>query len=107
MEIRKHISKFLTSLFEKNYAQADKSLQSVVEEKLKIKIAKIVEEGQSPAQKAARAKVMEMIAKKKGEKPSSKKSSKRSSKKDDKKKSTKKDSKKPAFLKKKSEKGNK
>jgi hypothetical protein len=35
MELRKLISKFLTSLVEKNYAQANDDLKNVVEEKLK------------------------------------------------------------------------
>ena len=40
MEIRKLISKFLTNLFEKNYSNANKDLQNIVEAKVKEKIKK-------------------------------------------------------------------
>lgn len=42
MEIRKYISKFLTQIFEKNYSEADKSLQNVVESKTKEKVEKMI-----------------------------------------------------------------
>ena len=59
MEIRKLISKFLTNLFEKNYSEANKGLQTIVEAKVKEKIKKTaknlnLEKGAkklSPAQK--------------------------------------------------------
>ena len=38
MELRKLISKFLTSLVEKNYAQANSDLKDVVEEKIKQRV---------------------------------------------------------------------
>jgi len=38
MELRKLISKFLTSLVEKNYAQANDDLKKVVEEKVKQRV---------------------------------------------------------------------
>lgn len=38
MELRKLISKFLTSLVEKNYAQANDDLKNVVEEKIKQRV---------------------------------------------------------------------
>jgi hypothetical protein len=38
MELRKLISKFLTSLVEKNYAQANDDLKNVVEEKVKQRV---------------------------------------------------------------------
>jgi hypothetical protein len=40
MELRKLISKFLTNLFEKKYAEANKDLQTIVEAKVKRKIEK-------------------------------------------------------------------
>jgi hypothetical protein len=40
MEIRKLISKFITSIFEKNYSEADKELVNIVEAKVKEKIKK-------------------------------------------------------------------
>jgi hypothetical protein len=62
MEIRKLISKFLTSLCEKNYAQANADLKNVVEAKIKTRVSKLVSEKKSsPKQKAQRAKFLEMI----------------------------------------------
>jgi hypothetical protein len=40
MDIRNLISKFITNLFEKNYAEANKGLQTIVEAKVKEKIKK-------------------------------------------------------------------
>jgi len=40
MEIRKLISKFITSLVENNFAQANEDLKKVVEEKVKTRVAK-------------------------------------------------------------------
>jgi hypothetical protein len=56
MEIRKLISKFLTQLCEKNYSQANESLNHIVEAKTKKEIEKVVKGKKgskklSPAQK--------------------------------------------------------
>jgi hypothetical protein len=40
MEIRTLISKFISNIFEKNYAEANKDLQAIVESKVKSKIKK-------------------------------------------------------------------
>jgi hypothetical protein len=42
MDIRKTISKFLTQICEKNYAQANESLKTIIEAKTKQKIEKTV-----------------------------------------------------------------
>lgn len=41
MENRKLISKFVTSIFEKNYAQANNELSEIISEKMKSKIKKL------------------------------------------------------------------
>jgi hypothetical protein len=43
MEIRNIISKFIANLFEKNYAEANKNLQTIVESKIKTRVASIME----------------------------------------------------------------
>lgn len=94
MEIRKLISKFLTSLVEKNYAQANNDLKKVVEEKIKSRVAKtakkVEEESDSKnpfakkgekkdekkgklSKEENKERFMKMIAKKKGTKKTSKK----------------------------------
>jgi hypothetical protein len=52
MEIRSLISKFLTNLVEKNYAQANEQLKSIVENKTKDRIKNVMEilEGKSRKQ---------------------------------------------------------
>jgi hypothetical protein len=52
MEIRSLISKFLTNLVEKNYAQANEQLKSIVESKTKDRIKNVMEilEGKSRKQ---------------------------------------------------------
>lgn len=42
METRKLISKFVTNIFEKNYAQANLQLAEIISEKVKQKIQKTV-----------------------------------------------------------------
>jgi hypothetical protein len=53
MEIRSLISKFLTSLVEKNYAKADQQLKNIVESKTKNRIANVIDllEGKSRKEK--------------------------------------------------------
>jgi hypothetical protein len=53
MEIRSLISKFLTSLVEKNYSQANQQLKNIVENKTKIRIKKTMNllEGKSRKEK--------------------------------------------------------
>ena len=77
MEIRNIISKFIANLFEKNYAEANKNLQTIVESKIKTRVASIMEASES--QSKARENFKKMIASKKG------KSKKSSDKKDGKK----------------------
>jgi hypothetical protein len=67
METKKFILNLITNLCERNYAEANKNLQAVIESKLRQKIATLVEKKASPAQLAARKKFLEKIkAKKKG-----------------------------------------
>jgi hypothetical protein len=101
MEIRKLISKFITSLVENNYAQANDDLKKVVEEKVKARVAKTAKKVEAEADKKNpfakkgedkenpfakkgekkgklskeenKKRFMEMIAKKKGSKKTSKK----------------------------------
>jgi hypothetical protein len=47
MEIRKLISKFLTSICEKNYATANSQLKQVIEAKIKQRVATITEKEES------------------------------------------------------------
>jgi hypothetical protein len=44
MELRKDISKFITQICEKNYSNANKTLESLIEKKLKSKIKKMHDE---------------------------------------------------------------
>lgn len=64
MEIRNLISKFITSIFEKNYSTANADLSKILEHKLKNRISNILES--SPAQKEAKKKFLDMIKAKKG-----------------------------------------
>jgi hypothetical protein len=90
MEIRKLISKFITSLVEQNYAQANDDLKKVVEEKVKARVAKTAKKVEEESEKKNpfakkdekkgklskeenKKRFMEMIAKKKGSKKTSKK----------------------------------
>jgi serine protease inhibitor len=51
MSIRKLISKFLTQLCEKNYSQANSTLNTIVEEKTKCKVKKIIEDKKKKSSK--------------------------------------------------------
>jgi hypothetical protein len=90
MEIRKLISKFITSLVENNYAQANDDLKKVVEEKVKARVAKTAKkiedesDSKNPFAKKGEKKgklskeenkerFLAMVAKKKGSKKTSKK----------------------------------
>lgn len=79
MEIRKLISKFITQLCEKNYAQANDTLQHVVEEKVKEKIKKEIVKSKK-IEKTPSKKEKEAFLFKKGKNPNVKKVSKKGNK---------------------------